>query len=270
MKLLKELKNQITILFSVFCVCSTIIAAVFLLQKTSFYIKDLGNGVTDNGEVLNTISVKGDGKVYAKPDKAEFSVRVTKTRDTSKQALEEVNKRISKIKERLDKKGVVEKDIQTSNLSIYPDYDWKNNNWVLVGQRASQTLTVSVRNIGEKATKIAEILDEVASVDDVRIFSIKFDIESKKDIFSQARELAFKKAEQKASELAELASVELLDPVSIKDVSTDFNKGTYEVTQTNVAFEYEEYNSQTRSEISSGQLEIKVRLDVKFGIGGSK
>ncbi|MDD3647649.1 MAG: SIMPL domain-containing protein [Candidatus Dojkabacteria bacterium] len=260
---LSGFKNQFTAILVVFLICATVLGSTLIVRSTKFYIKNIGTGVTDEGEVINSISVTGDGKVYAKPDMVEFNVSVSELKPTSKDALNAVNEKIADIKKKLKAGGVKDDDIKTQNLSLSPEYDYRNGQSYLEGQRATQSLNVTLKKIDEKASKVADLIDSVSEINNVYIGWIRFDIEDKQDYFSQARELAFNKAKQKAAELADLADVELLDPVSISDASADYASS---YTQQNVARSYES-TDEVQTQISTGQLEISIRLNVKFGIG---
>ncbi|MBU0975584.1 MAG: SIMPL domain-containing protein [Patescibacteria group bacterium] len=260
---ISSFKNQLTAIVVVFLICATILGSTLIVKGTKFYIKNIGTGVTDEGEILNSISVTGDGKVYAKPDMVEFNVSISELKPTSKEALSAVNEKIASIKKKLKDGGVKDEDIKTQNLTLAPEYDYRNGQSYLEGQRATQALNVTLKKIDEKAEKVANIIDSVSEIDNVYIGWIRFDIEEKGDYFTQARELAFGKAKQKAGELADMAEVELLDPLSISDASIDYAS---QYTQQNVARSFESAD-EVQTEISTGQLEISIRLNVKFGIG---
>jgi uncharacterized protein YggE len=260
--MLSSYKNQLTVLVAVFVMAFVILASTLILSSADFKIKNTG-GTDPDGKFLNTVSVTGDGKVYVTPDMLTFSITATQTRDTSKEALEVVNQKISDIVKILKDKGIDEKDIQTSYLSISPEYDWTKTGRNLLGQKATQSLSIKVKNIDENATKAGEIIDEVSKISDVEVGSITFDVEDKTKSFSKARELAFDKAKQKAEELADLGDVNLGKPVSISDTSYDYSYPTAR----NVAYEAaDSAGSVPSTDISTGQLELSISINVSFEI----
>jgi uncharacterized protein len=262
---IRSFKNQITAILVTVIIAITIIGSVFFLSRLNFYIRDSSAAVSKDGEVVNTISVSGDGKVYVKPDMVTINTSVSETASTSKKALEEVNKKINKIKKVALEKGVDEEDLKTTNFSIRPNYEWKNRSYVYQGQEASQSLDITMRDISIKSDKITEVIDSISEVSGVRMGWIRFDIYDKTEYYSKARALAFEKAKQKAGELASLGEVELLEPVSINDASVDYGKMRYE--STNAYKSTIASDESTSTEISTGQLEVTIRLSVKFGIG---
>jgi uncharacterized protein YggE len=133
-----------------------------------------------------------------------LAVSLSEIASTTAKAQEQVNQKLTQIKTILKTQGVQEKDIQTSQLTLYPEYDYTDGNSKLKGYRATHTLSIKIRNIDTQATKASALVDQIVGVPAVQLQNIAYDIEDKTPYFKQARELAFKKAEQKAQELAKL------------------------------------------------------------------
>jgi len=120
-----------------------------------------------------------------------------------------------------------------------------------------------MKKIDSKSEKISNIIDQLVEIDILEIDNIIFDIEDKTEIYSQARELAFKKAEQKANELADLSKINLDKPISISEKKANYSpwvQSYSNVYQTNISRENEQNFSS--DSIPSGQLEIKYIVDV--------
>jgi len=247
-------------------VCVTIILSVLIFSRTGIYIKNTG-GVESNGKISNTISVTGDGKVSLKPDMVQINIGFQETASTSKEALNKVNTKIDSTLKILKDNGIPEADITTSNLNIYTEYDYSTSKRRVIGQRASQNLEIKIKKIDAKASKAVKIIDELSTIDDLQMNGIYFDIEDKTEYFSKAREMAFKKAEQKAQELAKLSKVKLAKPVSISDTTYDVAP-VYQYS--NVA-QFKEASLSVNdaaggSQISSGEMDITANLSILWGI----
>jgi uncharacterized protein YggE len=261
---LSQYKNQITVLVAVLFLCFGGLVAVLILSNTNFYIKNLGTSLVQDGKLVNTITVTGDGKIFAKPDMAEFTVSISELAQTSSEALTNANKKIDEVMNVLRGNAIDANDIQTSQLSIYPEYDYARGVAVLKGQRATVSLNVKVKKIDEKATKVSKVIDEVSKVTNIQLGSISFDIEDKTTFFSKARTEAFNKAKQKAEELANLSGVKLLKPVSISDATYDVSAP---MPATPASFGGKAAaDSAVSTSVSTGQLEIRVNLGVIYGI----
>lgn len=168
--------------------------------------------------VTNSIAVNGEGKVYATPDIFIFTVAVNETSATTREAFQKANTKVADIRKALKDAGVADKDIQTTNISMYPHYEYDGNRSLPKGYDANQTLTVTVRKL-EDAGKV---MDQVTAVEGAQIQSTQYDIDNKDKIYEQARQMAFEKAKEKADQLADLADVTLGKVSSISDVVMNY------------------------------------------------
>lgn len=248
----------------IFLICLTLVVSTFLISQTDFYIKDISGTDLAGNKITNTINVSGDGKIFAAPNMVTLSFTASELTDTSKQSLEKVNEKINTAKEILKDKGIKSEDIQTTDLSIYPEYDYTGSRSVLKGQRASQTIKVDIKGIQDSSEKAAEVVDAIAKIENIQINSISFDIEDKTELFAKARELAFKKAEAKGKQLADLSGVKLLKPVSITDNAVDYQPPVY--YSANSFRDSVESAAAADTSISGGQLEISLSINVLFAI----
>lgn len=256
-----SLKYPITVFVAVFIMGISFLGSAYLLSETNFYIRDSSSAVTKEGEVVNTINVSGDGKVYVKPDMATISASVSETRDSSEDALKASNEKINEVRSIAKNNNVKDEDIKTTDLSISADYNYRNGESVYVGQRASQSLSIKIKDIDDSTKRLTKIIDAVAEIEGVRLGGMTFGIEDKTKYFKSARELAYQKALQKGSELAELSNLELFEPVMISEQTRDFDTST---KYRNTANEVADFSQET--EVSTGQLEVTVSLSVKFGV----
>lgn len=260
------MKREYIMLVGVLAISLSIILSAFLISNRDSYIKNTGTSSIDGSKILNTISVSGDGVVYAKPNQVYFDITVSELKNTVKEAQDEANKKISQIKEILSKNNIEEKNIQTTNFSIQPEYDYTSTGAILKGYRSNQTLNIKINNIDEKASQAVVVIDQLTEINNVIIGSIDFDIEDKKELFSQARQLAYQKAEQKAKELANLSKVELLDVVSVGDASLDTQNNPSLLNTSYQNLTKESDTSNIQANLSTGQLSVSVNLEVVFGI----
>jgi len=248
--------------FPLIAICGTIIISLFLFSRTGIFIKQTGT-VESGGKISNTISVSGDGKVYAKPDMAEISLSFNELAPTSREALDKVNQKIDEAIKVAKNNGIPDNDISTTGLNVYAEYDYSNSLRRIVGQRASQSLSVKIKKLDSKATKAAKLIDELSAINNVQLGGISFDIEDKTKFYSQARELAFNKAKQKAGELAKLSDVKLSKPVSITDSTYDISPRPY---YSNTAELKMTAASNDSSQVPTGEMSISTNLSILWGI----
>ncbi|MFA6254500.1 MAG: SIMPL domain-containing protein [Patescibacteria group bacterium] len=162
-----------------------------------------------------TIAIDGEGKITAIPDIAEISLGIQTDKVTVATAQKENTDKMNKIIAELKGMGIEAKDIQTTNYSIYPRYDWNNGKQTLLGYTVSQSVTVKIRNLD----KIGDIVDKAGSLGANQVSSLSFTIDEPEVIKQQAREKALLNAKEKAEALAKVAGVKLGKLVSFTESS---------------------------------------------------
>lgn len=151
-----------------------------------------------------SIAVAGHGKVEGAPDTATVTIGV-ETHDPSAQAaLSKNNVEATALINELKAKGVAAKDIQTSNLSVNPDYDLKGH---VTGYGVSNTVTVKLRDL----TNAGKIIDAAAAKvgNDIRLQGVQFSIDNTSTLIAKARADAVKDALAQGHQLADAGGVTL-------------------------------------------------------------
>lgn len=192
---------------------------------------------TDKTE--HSISVQWDWEVYVTPDTLILSFRVEETAPTTKEAQKNVNEKIDKVKEIIKQYDVDSADIQTSNMNVYEQFDWRDSGRVSLWYTASHSLEVKIKKANIENEWIAsKIISEVSEIGGVLLNNISYDIYDKAPFYKEARKLAMEKAYQKASDLAEFGDVELWDPISIiENRSYDYAVSTANYAMAKMAYD---------------------------------
>ncbi len=206
------------------------------------------------------LSVSGEGRASAAPDMAVLGLGVSAKASTVKAANSEVQEAMSDLLDSLEDNGVQEKDIQTSQFSVYPEYDYRDGEQILTGYRVSHMLQVKVRDID----KAGEVIDDAveAGGDLLEVQSISFTIDDTTALRSEARTEAVADAQAKAEELATLAGVTLGKPTYISEsISTPYYPEPYYDRGAGLAME-----EAAVTEISTGELEVVVSVYMTYTI----
>ncbi len=213
-------------------------------------------GASSNSEPQG-ISVTGEGRASAAPDIVVLSLGVSAKASTVKAANSEVQEAMSDLLDSLKGDGVQEKDIQTSSFSIYPEYDYRNDERILTGYRVSHMLQVKVRDVD----KVGEVIDDAveAGGDLLQVQNISFAIDDTTALRSDAREEAMADARAKAEELASLAGVSLGKPTYITESSYSPSQQRYYG-----GMAYGITDEQAVTEISAGELEVVVNVNIIY------
>ncbi|OGG58585.1 hypothetical protein A2765_02590 [Candidatus Kaiserbacteria bacterium RIFCSPHIGHO2_01_FULL_56_24] len=208
---------------------------LFLLGATLKIFKEyryVGSGVA----ATNTISVSGQGEVFAVPDTGEFSVSVHEDAETVAEAQDEATAKINAIIAYLKGAGVEEKDIKTTNYNVNPKYEYSQavctnsycppSNQKLVGFEVFQTLQVKVRD----TKKAGELLSGVGGKGASEVSGLSFTTDDDNKLKSDAREKAIADAKGKADELAKQLGVSLVRVVGFSEDSGGYPAPYYSKT----------------------------------------
>ncbi len=109
----------------------------------------------------------------------------------------------------LRRHGVVPEDLQTSGLSVQPDYDYSGNAPVVRGYQASEQVSVRLRDLATAGEALSAAV--TAAGDAARINGAWLEISDDRALLSAARDAAFADARAKAEQYARAAGVELGD-----------------------------------------------------------
>jgi len=213
-----------------------------------------------DGTSTSGINVSGQGKVTGKPDTMTVSLGISLLRPTVDAATAEAAAKATEIINALKGAGVAEDDIQTSNYSISPEYDYSGTQQRLLGYRVQNEVRVKIRNMDAAWT----IIDAATTAggDATIVNNLAFSIEDNAELLQMARTAAWGDAEGKARQLAQLAGLELGAAVSI----------TESITYETPPIYYDRAMAATEAgsaptPIESGTQDVIVNIQVTFRIG---
>ena len=138
-----------------------------------------------------TLSVTGTGKAVMTPDIAYISIGVHTEESTAAEALQENNTRAQRVMDTLEKFGVEEKDIRTTNFSVYLSKRYDDNGHVVsTTYVVNNTVYVTVRDLDS----LGGLLDAVVKSGANDIDSIQFDVSDKSAALAAAQKAAVENA----------------------------------------------------------------------------
>jgi uncharacterized protein YggE len=205
-----------------------------------------------------SISVAGHGKITGTPDTATVTMGV-ETKDPSAQAaMQRNNAEAAALIATLKEKGVAAKDIQTSNLSVSPDWDDKGN---IKGYAVSNTVTVTLHDLKSAGA----IIDAAAAKagNDIRLQGVMLSIDDTSDLVAKARADAVKDALTQGQQLAAAGGIKL---GAIHTIDTT---GTVQPQPQYFAERYAKMALDTTAAvpIEPGTQELSIDVNVVFDIG---
>ena len=127
---------------------------------------------------IATMSLEATATVKAAPDMASVTTGVTTNALTAREALDANNAAMSRLMEMIKASGVADKDMQTSDFSVQPQYVYSEktdaNGYRLppkiVGYEVANTLTVNLRELDS----LGPVLDQMVSAGSNTIGGISF------------------------------------------------------------------------------------------------
>jgi len=182
------------------------------------------------------ISVSGEGKVSGAPDIAVLTLGVSVLAPSVKDARDQAASAMKGVVDSIKGNGVDGKDIQSTQFSIQPEYNYRDNNQELSGYRVTNIVTAKVRNIDNTG----KIIDDPDKLQD------------------EARGEAVKDAQTKAERLADLAGVKLGKPISISESGAPSPMPSREALLGGAASDV--------SPIEPGEMEVTLDVQVLYAI----
>lgn len=169
--------------------------------------------------VVNQLTVTGEGRVDVVPDMATVTLGVTSVADTAAAALAENSAQVAKVIENLKTAGIEARDVQTSGLSLNPN--WTNygtdSQPRIEGYTAQNMVTVRVRALD----RLGSVLDAAVKDGANTLNGLTFGLSNPQPVEDAARAAAVKDARRKADVLTGAAAV-LLGPVLSITESTGY------------------------------------------------
>jgi len=156
--------------------------------------------------IPRTINVTGNAQVMLDPDIAYVSIGVHSEAETAKEAVAANNAQSQQVIEAIKAQGVEDKDIQTTNFSVYQQQKFGPNGEDLGTYfMADNTVYVTVRDI----STVGDILDAAISAGANNIYGITFDVQDKESAMTSGRDQAMADAQAQAEQLATAAGASL-------------------------------------------------------------
>ncbi|HEY7827073.1 MAG TPA: SIMPL domain-containing protein [Candidatus Limnocylindrales bacterium] len=165
----------------------------------------------------HTISVSGTGTVTLKPDVADLHLGVAVSRPSVKAAQADAAAAMTKVLAALKALGIDDKDIQTSNVSLQPTYDYQNgsNPPRITGFQMSNSVTITVRDLA----KVGDAIDNSLAAGATSVDGVTFRVSDQTAAEAQARQAAMTEARAKADTLASSAGIAIAGVASIVETS---------------------------------------------------
>lgn len=189
---------------------------VFVVLSLALVLSACGGGPTTINQAaapqIRTLNVNGNGQVSLTPDIAYIYIGVHDEAATASEAVEANNTHTLAVIAAIKEAGVEEKDVNTSNFSIWPSQQYGPDGTISgTVYMVDNTVYVVIRDI----STLGDLLDAAITAGANTVNSIQFDVADKTEAIKEARTKAVADAKTQAQELADAAGVTLGDVQNI-------------------------------------------------------
>ena len=212
-------------------------------------------GALSDGTLLN---VSAQAEARRVPDVATISAGVVTQAADGNTAMRQNAEQMAKVMAAIKAAGIAEKDIQTSGISLNPQYRYAENEAPsITGYQATNTVSLKVRDI----TKLGKVLDSLAAQGANQINGPSFQIDQPEPVYDEARLAALKKAKDRAETYAKALDLKVRRIISISEGG---GGGFRPVPMMAMSARGK---AEMDTAVSPGETEVSVSLDVVFELG---
>lgn len=203
-----------------------------------------------------TLSISAEGSVNREPDIAFLNAGVQTQGETAQAAMSANSAAMNGVFDALAAADIDRSDMQTSNFSLQPQYDYSNRQSGepprLTGYQASNQLTVRVRDLDN----LGETMDALVSAGGNTFSGLNFALEDDRAAKNAARDIAMKEAIARAELYAAASGYEVARVVTISE-SGGFSPQP-------MAMMAEARSMDRSTPIASGEVGYSVTVNVTF------
>ena len=206
------------------------------------------------------IHASGYGVAAGIPDIVALSLGVEATAKTVSEARNGAARAFDAIVAALRGAGVADDDIRTTQFSIHPQYEYRNNGQELTGFQVLNSLSVTLRDVDAAGDVVDRAVE--AGGDLTRVRGVSFRVEDTAALEREARISALRDAVEKADLYAEQLGVSRGALISVSESSSDPYPLAF--AESRAMSDFSIANAST--EFFAGEFEVAIRVQVVFGI----
>lgn len=200
------------------------------------------------------LDVVATGEVTRVPDIARINAGVVSQSATASGAIEQNARQMQSVRAALKRAGIADRDIQTSTISLNPEYRYAENQPpALTGYRASNEVTVRFRNIAETGAIIDALVAQGAN----QINGPQLTIDKPEAALDEARIAALAAARARADLYAKAMGKRIVRILSVSE------SGSYQPAPP-VIMQQMRDSAGASTKIDPGEQTIGVSLSVSF------
>ena len=247
---------------------SFMLAAILVVGVLVFFVGQMvyQSQILDQ-QNANQITVNGTGKIYAKPDVAMVNFGVTAEASTVAEVTKANTTKMNAVIAAVKALNVEEKDIQTTNYNLTPNYDIqpmvyssyypiKSTNKI-IGYTLEQNIQVKIRDF----EKIGDIFSKATASGANLVGDLQFTIDNPEQFKDQARAKAIAQAKGNAQNLAKESGIKLGKLINVYE-----GYNSYPVMYSSAKAMGAGVDSAMSPTIQPGQQEINISISLTYKV----
>ncbi len=200
------------------------------------------------------LSISAEGSSEARPDMAGINLGVTTEGATAQAALQANARQMTALTQALRRAGVAERDIQTANVSVNPQYQYRENEQPRIsGYQATNTVNAKIRNVDD----VGRVIDATVAAGGNTINGVFFSHQDPDAQLDIARRNAIAEARRRAELYASALNMEVARIVAVQE-----GGGFSPPVPMPMAVRLESRDASTP--IAPGEIETRVSVNVTF------
>lgn len=207
-----------------------------------------------------TLNLGAYGETRVAPDMATITLGVMTQGKTAAEAMQANATRMAAVMASLRKAGIADKDIQTSNLNLNPQYRYvENEPPVLIGYQASNNVTIIVHDL----KRLGSAVDASVGAGANQVQGIAFGLEDPTTAENAAREAAVKALAAKAELYARATGYRITRLVSLTEGGGYVSPPPMPMERFAMAAQAKDAGTS----ISGGELKVRVDVSGLYELG---
>ncbi|MEO0465052.1 MAG: SIMPL domain-containing protein [Pseudomonadota bacterium] len=207
-----------------------------------------------------TLAITASGEAMREPDIAFITTGVQTEAKTAQDAMAENRVAMNGVFDALRSAGLPDRDIQTSNFSLNPRYEYPRsssgtNTRVLIGYTVSNMVTAKVSDLDD----LGETLDSLVEAGGNTFNGVRFGLEDDTSARNEARQAAMGEALERAELYASAAGYRVSRIVTINEYESQRGPQPQVMMERAMAMD-----SSAPTPISGGEIGYSVQVNVTF------
>lgn len=233
-----------------------LITASILAMSCSSNAHETGSAAPHHQAEMGKIYVSATGHASQAPDQASVSAGVVTEGLTAGEAMRKNAAQMSSAFSALKEAGIAERDIQTSQMSLQPRYDYQNRSKPrITGYEVRNTVSAKTDDL----ESVGPMLDALVKAGVNNINGVTFSIKDSKSAKDKARLDAIADAKVKAENMAKAAGVKLGKVLEIRESSSG-HQGPQPMMMRAMA------ESDASTPIAAGEQTLSVTVNLTYAL----